>query len=108
MKYRVIREKRPLFWKVDSIGLGGDKVHMELYVILNGYRNRIESLWGRDFPPVQTGPGVHPASCIMGTGSFPEVKCSGGVLLTTHPLLAPRSWKSRAIPLPPSGPQPGL
>ena len=21
--------------------------------------------------PVQTGPGVHPASCIMNTGSFP-------------------------------------
>jgi len=29
---------------------------------------------GRDFPPVQTGPGVHPASCTMGTGSFPGVK----------------------------------
>jgi len=26
---------------------------------------------GRDFPPVQTGPGSHPASCKMGTGSFP-------------------------------------
>jgi len=25
------------------------------------------------------------------------------VLLSTHPLLAPRSWKSRAIPLPPLG-----
>ena len=51
----------------------------------------IESRWGRDFPPVQTGPGVHPASCTMGTGSFPGVKCGRGVLLTTHPLLAPRS-----------------
>ena len=36
----------------------------------------------------------------MGTGSFPCVKCGRGVLLTTHPLLVPRSWKSRAIPLP--------
>jgi len=44
----------------------------------------------------------------MGTGSFPGVNCGRGVLLTTRPLLAPRSWKSRAIPLPPSGPQPGL
>ena len=51
----------------------------------------IESRWGRDFPPVQTGPGAHPASCTMGTGSFPGVKCGRGVLLTTHPLLAPRS-----------------
>jgi len=31
----------------------------------------IESWWGRDFLPIQTGPGAHPASCIMGTGSFP-------------------------------------
>ena len=54
---------------------------------------------GRDFPPVQTGPGVHPASCTMGTGSFPRVKYGRGVLLTTHSLLVPRSWKSRAIPL---------
>ena len=36
----------------------------------------------------------------MGTGSFPGVKCGPGVLLTTHPLLVPRSRKSRAIPLP--------
>ena len=54
---------------------------------------------GRDFPPVQTGPGAHPALCKMGTWSFPGVKCGRGVLLTTHPLLVPRSWKSRDIPL---------
>jgi len=60
----------------------------------------IEFRCGRDFPPVQTCPGSHPASCTMGTGYFPEVKCGRGVLLTTHPLLVPRSWKSRAIPLP--------
>jgi len=31
----------------------------------------IESRWGPDFsPPVQTGRGVHPASCTMGTGSL--------------------------------------
>jgi len=60
----------------------------------------IESQWGRDFPPVQTGPGAHPASCTMSTGSFPGVKCGRGVLLTTNPLLVPRSWKSRAIVLP--------
>jgi hypothetical protein len=63
---------------------------------------------GPDCPPVQTGPAAHPASCTMGTGSFPGVKCGRGMLLTTHLLLAPRSWKSRAIPLPPSGPQLGL
>ena len=25
------------------------------------------------------------ASCTMGTGSFPGIKCGRGVLLTTHP-----------------------
>ena len=45
----------------------------------------------RDFSPVQTGSGAHPASCKTGTGSFPGVKCGRDVLLTTHPLLVPRS-----------------
>ena len=54
----------------------------------------------RDFPPVQTGPVAHSASCTMGSGSFSGVKYGRGVLLTTHPLLLPWSWKSRAIPLP--------
>jgi len=36
------------------------------------------------------------------------VKCGRGVLLTTHPLLVPRSWKSRAIPLPTLWATPGL
>jgi hypothetical protein len=68
----------------------------------------IEPRWGRDFSPVQTSTGAHPTSCTMGTGSFLGVKFGRGVLLTTHRLLTPRSWKSRAIPQPPSGPQPGL
>ena len=35
----------------------------------------IQSRWGARFSaPVQTGPGAHPASCTMGTGSFPGVK----------------------------------
>jgi hypothetical protein len=37
----------------------------------------IESLWGEIFHPVQTGPGAHPTSCTMGTGSFQEVKRPG-------------------------------
>ena len=63
---------------------------------------------GRDFPPVQTGPWAHPASCKMGTGSFLGVKCGRGVLLAIHSLLVPRSWKSRAIPLPTLRATPGL
>ena len=30
------------------------------------------------FPPVQTGPGAHPASCIMGSRSFPGGKVRPG------------------------------
>ena len=34
-----------------------------------------ESRWGRDFPhPSRPALGPHPASCAMGTGSFPGVK----------------------------------
>ena len=70
--------------------------------IATGYRVDglgIESRWGRDFPPVQTGPVTHPASCTIGTRSFPGVKCGRGVTLSTHTLLVPWSRKSRAIPL---------
>jgi hypothetical protein len=47
---------------------------------------------------VQTGSGAHPASCTVGTGgSFPRgAKRGRGVMLTTHPLLVPRSRKSRS------------
>jgi len=41
-------------------------------------RSGIESRWGRDFPHVQTGPGAHPASCKMGTGSIPAGKVRPG------------------------------
>jgi hypothetical protein len=48
-------------------------------------------------------PWAHPASCTMGTGSFSGVKCPSRD--ADHPpLLVPRSGKSRAIPLTPSGP----
>jgi hypothetical protein len=53
---------------------------------------------GEIFAHIQTGPEAHPASCTMGTGSFPGVK-QPGVVLTTHPLLVPRLRKSRTIPL---------
>jgi len=37
---------------------------------------------------------------VNGYRVFPGGKVRPEVLLTTHPLLVPRSWKSRAIPLP--------
>ena len=52
----------------------------------------IESRWGGRFSAlVHTGPEAHPASCTMGTGSFPGVNFGRGVTLTPHPLLVPRS-----------------
>jgi hypothetical protein len=52
----------------------------------------IGSRWRARFSaPVQTGPGDHPASCTMDTGSFPGVKRGRGVTLTPHPLLVPWS-----------------
>jgi len=54
----------------------------------------IESWWGaRFYAPVQTGPGAHPASCTMGTVSFPGVKGGRGVTLTSHSLLVPLVMK---------------
>jgi len=52
----------------------------------------MESRWGARFSaPVQTGPRAHPASCTVGTGSFPGVKSDWGVMLTPHPLPVPWS-----------------
>ena len=47
--------------------------------------------------PVETGPGAHPTSCTMGTGSFPGVKSGRGVTLTPHPLLVP--WSHERVEL---------
>ena len=51
----------------------------------------IESRWGRDYPPSRPALGPTPASCTMGTGSFPGVESGRGVTLNPHPLLVPRS-----------------
>jgi hypothetical protein len=54
----------------------------------------IEPRWETRFSaPVQTGPGAHPASCTMGTGSFLGVKSGQGVTLTPHSLLVPLVMK---------------
>ena len=87
---------------------GGPCSSVGIATELRAGQSGIEYRWGRDFPPFQTGPGAHPASCTMGTGSFPGVKCGWGVLLTTHHFVVPRSWKSRAIPLPTLWATPGL
>ena len=57
------RESGQLSQYSDSLraGRSGDRIPMQ----------------ARFFPPVQTGPGSHPAFCTMSTGSFPGVKRPG-------------------------------
>ena len=50
-------------------------------------RNRSRNL---NLPALYAYPEAHPASCTMGTGSFPGVRCGRGVTLTHRPLLVPR------------------
>jgi hypothetical protein len=79
------------FTSITSLSCGsGSPVCIETGWTVRGSNPR----GGRDFLPVQTGLGANPSSCAMGTGPFPGVKCGRGVLLTSHSLLAPRSWKS--------------
>jgi len=68
-----------------------------------GWTVRGSPVRARFSAPVQTGPGAHPVSCTMGTGSFPGLKSGRGMTLTPHPLLVLLSWKGRAIPLLPLG-----
>jgi hypothetical protein len=51
-----------------------------MYFVMQGKPNGLdgqgnEARWRRDFQ--YTCPGAHPASCIVGTGSFPGVKRPG-------------------------------
>ena len=60
---------------------------------------------GARFSAVQTGPGTHPVSCTMVTGSFPGVENGRGVTLNPHLLLVPRSKNRVELYLyPPKGP----
>ena len=52
-----------------------------------GIESRLGGGEARFSAPVQTGPEAHPASCTMGTGSFPGVKSGRGLTLTPHSLL---------------------
>jgi hypothetical protein len=59
----------------------------------------IESRWDEIFRTLTDRPWDSLSTCTVGTGSFPGLKRPERSA-DTHPLLAPRSRKSRAIPLP--------
>jgi hypothetical protein len=73
-------------WLLGPVSLGGLAANRQVQHVvaqsvsdwlgLAGPEN--ESRWGaRFFVHIQTGPGAHPASCTVGTGSFPGVKRLG-------------------------------
>ena len=48
--------------------VGGSSVGIATELLAG--RFRIEYRWGRDFPPVQTGPGAHPTACKIETDIY--------------------------------------
>ena len=101
-------------WDYEHVLLGR-WVAQSVQLLTMGWTVRDRILVGTRFstcPPDQTGPGAHPASCKMGTGSFLGVKCGRGVLLTpfqcrghgrVEPYLYPPSgphWTCNGITLP--------
>ena len=66
------------FYKKIHVCVIGPGISVGIATELRAGRSGIESQWGRDFPPVQTGPEAHPTSCTMGTGSFPGGKVRPG------------------------------
>jgi hypothetical protein len=78
-----------LRWKELRKG-GGPKLLQAISMLQSRDRIPVEA---RFSAPVQTGPGAHPASCTMGTASFPGVKSGQGVMLIPHPLLV--SWSMK-------------
>jgi hypothetical protein len=59
----------------------------------------IDSRWGEIFRTCPDRPWGPPSLLYNGYRVFPGVKSGRGVTLTPHPLLMPRSYISRAIPL---------
>jgi len=72
----------------------GSSVGIATELLAGRSGDRIQ-LGARFSVPVQTGPGAHPASCTMGTVSFPGVKSGRSVTLTPHTLLVPWSPMGR-------------
>ena len=89
---------RSIYFSTQLFGLWGSSVGIVTDYGLDG--PGIESRWDEIFRlsrPV-LGPNQPPVQWVPGL--YRGVNGGWGVLLTTNPLLVPRSWKSRATPLP--------
>jgi len=64
------RERESVVVKVSLLKLGSTFAS-NIRLSRGRGRSGIESRLGRDFLPVETDPGDHPASCKMVTGFFP-------------------------------------
>jgi hypothetical protein len=73
---------------------GKNQNNQEKEVWIKNRENKKKSRWrARLSAPVQSGPGIHPASYTVGTGSFPGVKRQGrGV---NHPPASSAEVKER-------------
>ena len=77
---------------LEIILLGGQGSSVGLVTVYGLDGLGIEVRWGARFSaPVQIGPGAHPASCTMGTGSFPGVQKRKRHAADPSPLLVPWS-----------------
>ena len=76
--------------------------------VTTGWTARYRIPVGTRFSACPDRPWGRPSLLYNGYRVFPGVKCGRGVLLTIHPLLVTRYWKSRAIPLPTLWATPGL
>jgi hypothetical protein len=89
MKY-VINLQLPACWSGSSIGIATE---------LRSGRSGIEFRWDKIFRPSR--PALEPTQPpVQWEPGLSRGKVQAGALLTTHPLLLPQSWKSRAITLP--------
>jgi hypothetical protein len=72
------------------------------------YRAGSNPVGDENFRPARPALGPTNLPVIRVPGLSQGVKCGRGLLLTTHPFLVPRSWKSTAIPVPTLWATPGL
>ena len=87
-----------IFEKFSYIKVG--RVAQSVQWLTTGLTVRRSKPGGARFSTRLDRPWGPPSFLYNEYSAFPGIKYGRGVLLTTHPLIVARSWKSRAIPLP--------